>query len=71
MLLHIHQLLTADEVRQARQQLVDAPWQAGQRSAGPQAAQVKRNAQLPEASPVAQTLRQLVLQGLERSPQFF
>ncbi|MFG5775548.1 Fe2+-dependent dioxygenase [Comamonas sp. J-3] len=71
MLLHIHQLLSADEVRQARQQLVGAPWQAGQRSAGPQAAQVKRNAQLPEASPVAQTLRQLVLQGLERSPQFF
>lgn len=71
MLLHIRQLLSADEVAHARQQLVDAPWQAGQRSAGPQAAQVKRNAQLPEASPTAQALRQLVLQGLERSPQFF
>lgn len=71
MLLHIHQLLSPDEVVLARQQLVDAPWQAGARSAGPQAAQVKRNAQLPEASPMAQALRQLVLQGLERSPQFF
>jgi len=71
MLLHIHQLLSPSEVAEARQQLVDAPWQAGQRTAGPQAAQVKRNAQLPESSTTAQSLRQLVLRGLENSAQFF
>ena len=71
MLLHIPQLLSETEVAQARQMLVGAPWQAGQRSAGPQAAQVKRNAQLPEQCQEAQQLRQVVLSGLERSPQFF
>ncbi|WP_395026194.1 Fe2+-dependent dioxygenase [Comamonas odontotermitis] len=71
MLLHIHQLLSPSEVAEARQQLVDAPWQAGRRTAGPQAAQVKRNAQLPESSATAQSLRQLVLRGLENSAQFF
>lgn len=71
MLLHIRQLLSADEVTKAGQLLVDAPWQAGNRSAGPQAAQVKRNAQLPESCAQALALRQLVLAGLERSAQFF
>ncbi len=71
MLLHIRQLLSPQEVANARQQLANAPWQAGQRSAGPQAAQVKRNAQLPEQCEQAQSLRLIVLAGLERSPQFF
>ena len=71
MLLHIPQMLSETEVAQARQLLAGAPWQAGQRTAGPQAAQVKRNAQLPEQCDAAQQLRHIVLAGLERSAQFF
>lgn len=70
MLLQIPDLLTPDEVRQARQALVGAPWADGRDSAGPQAAQVKNNQQLPHDCDAATAIRQLVLRGVERHPLF-
>ncbi len=71
MLLQIPDLLTPDEVAQARGLLQNAPWHHGRISAGVQAAQAKNNEQLPEQCEQAQALRQILLRGLERSPLFF
>ena len=70
MLLQIPDLLSADEVRQARQLLGGAPWAGGRESAGPQAATVKNNQQLPHDAPAARAIRSLVLAGVERNPLF-
>mgnify|MGYP000550031301 CR=1 FL=1 len=70
MLLQIPDLLSADEVRQARQALAGAPWADGRDSAGPQAATVKNNEQLPHDSAPATFIRQLVLRALDRHPLF-
>ena len=70
MLLQIPDLLSADEVRQARQLLEGAPWADGRDSAGPQAATVKNNQQLPHDAPAARAIRSLVLAGVERNPLF-
>ena len=70
MLLQIPDLLTPDEVRQARQALAGAPWADGRDSAGPQAATVKNNEQLPHDCAPATFIRQLVLRALDRHPLF-
>jgi len=71
MLLHIPDLLNADELRQARALLKAAPWHDGRHSAGAQAAQVKNNEQLPHDCEAARQIRGMVLRGLDRCPQFF
>ena len=71
MLLHIPDILTADELQRARALLADAPWTDGRHSAGTQAAQVKNNEQLPHDSEAARQIRAMVLRGLDRSPLFF
>ena len=71
MLLHLPQILTADEVQQAQALLSTAPWGNGRKGAGEQAKQVKNNEQLEHDGDTARTIRQMVLQGLERSPLFF
>ncbi|RZS58442.1 Fe2+-dependent dioxygenase [Sphaerotilus mobilis] len=71
MLLHIPQVLTDDELDQARALLVDAPWVDGQVTAGVQSAQVKNNLQLPQAHPLSHALQKLVLAGLNRHATFF
>ncbi len=73
MLIHLKQLLTADEVRQARALLsaADAPWIDGRRSAGTQAVHAKNNEQLAQDSPSAAALRALVLAAVQRDPLFF
>jgi PKHD-type hydroxylase len=70
MLLTIPDVLTPEEVSQARQVLDSADWIDGKVTAGHQAARVKNNMQLPEDHPAAQQLQQLVLNGLGRSPVF-
>ncbi len=67
-MLHLKNLLTADEVAQARAllQADDAPWIDGRRSAGEQAVQHKNNQQLAQDSASAATLRALVLAALQR-----
>lgn len=71
MLLSLPDILSSDDLRLARQMLADAPWTDGRDSAGPQARTVKNNQQLPHDSEAAQTIRTMVLNGLNRSPLFF
>ncbi|MYM28049.1 Fe2+-dependent dioxygenase [Duganella sp. CY15W] len=71
MMLHIPGLLTPEQVANMRSQLNAANWVDGRESVGDQGAQVKRNRQLPEHSPLAKELGQTVLDALARSPLFF
>lgn len=70
MLLHIPNVLTADELVAARKLLVTAGWVDGRVTAGHQSGLVKNNQQLPEDSPQAQHLGRLVQQALARSVEF-
>jgi PKHD-type hydroxylase len=70
MLLTIPDVLTADQVQQCRAQLASADWVDGRVSAGYQGSRVKDNLQLPEGSPLALTLADVVLAALERNPLF-
>ncbi|KAF1684872.1 Fe2+-dependent dioxygenase [Pseudoxanthomonas broegbernensis] len=71
MLLHIPQVLSGDELARMRQALETADWTDGRETVGVQGAQVKRNQQLPDASPLKAELGQAVLAALERNPLFF
>lgn len=71
MLLHIPQVLSPDELARAQALLADAPWTDGRATAGPQAARVKNNQQLPAGCAAAQALQALVLGALERHALFF
>jgi PKHD-type hydroxylase len=71
MLVHIQGLLQADEVRQARQILDDAPWEDGRLTAGEQSARAKRNEQLREDCDATRAAQRLLLAGLERHALFF
>jgi PKHD-type hydroxylase len=71
MLLHVPNILDAEQVRQMRQALDAADWADGRETVGPQGAKVKRNQQLPDASPLREQLGQQVLAALERSPLYF
>ncbi|MEO6078480.1 MAG: Fe2+-dependent dioxygenase [Steroidobacteraceae bacterium] len=71
MLLHIADVLTRDELSRIRQALETTDWADGRETVGTQGAQVKRNQQLPDASPLKAELGKLVLAALERSPLFF
>ena len=70
MLVHIPHVLTADQVAHCREVFARAAWEDGRSTAGHQSAQVKKNLQLPEHSPEARALGDLVLGGLENSPLF-
>ncbi|MCU7370466.1 Fe2+-dependent dioxygenase [Paucibacter sp. O1-1] len=71
MLLHLKQVLTADELREARATLAAADWVDGAATAGAQAVQAKHNEQLPQGSAAAQGLQALVLRALHRNALFF
>ncbi len=71
MLLHLPQLLTAQEVSEAQALLAAASWVDGRAGAGDQARQVKNNLQLDHDSPAAQAIRAIVTGALDRSPTFF
>lgn len=70
MMLHIPNVLGAEQVSHCRELLGRADWEDGRSTAGHQSSQVKRNLQLPENSPAARELGDLVLAALERSPLF-
>jgi len=70
MLITIEKVLMAEQVLAARQKLAAAEWVDGRVTAGYQAQEVKRNAQLPENSPVTKELGEMILAGLARSPRF-
>ena len=71
MLLHIPQVLSQAELTQLRQSLDAAGWTDGRETVGTQGARVKRNQQLPDASPLKHELGQVVLAALERNPLHF
>lgn len=70
MLLKIPQLLTKAQVASCKQVLLDADWADGNVTAGYQSAQAKHNLQLPENSPAARQLGDLVLQALAQNKLF-
>ena len=70
MLITIPNVLSVEQVTEARKMLAAADWVDGRVTAGYQAQEVKRNMQIPEGSPVAVALGEMVLQGLARSPLF-
>jgi PKHD-type hydroxylase len=71
MLLHVPKVLTAEELIEVREALGRAEWTDGRETVGPQGAQVKRNEQLPEASPVRHALGVKVLAALKRNALYF
>ncbi len=70
MMVHIPNVLTPEQVKHCLQVFDAAAWEDGRATAGHQSTQVKKNLQLPEHSPQARELGDLVLRGLERSPLF-
>src|SRR5580765_519900 len=70
MLITIPDVLTAEQVRAMRAKLDIADWTDGKTTSGYQAQRVKENQQLPEGSPLALELGDVVLKGLARSPVF-
>ncbi|RKH58522.1 Fe2+-dependent dioxygenase [Corallococcus sp. AB049A] len=70
MMVHIPQVLTPEQVARCRAVFDKAAWEDGRTTAGRQSMQVKKNLQLPEGSPAARELGDLVLAGLEKSPLF-
>ena len=71
MLLHIPDVLTGDELAHIQQALARAPWIDGRETVGVQGAQVKRNQQLADASPIRAELGAMVLSALARNPLYF
>lgn len=71
MLIHLKNILTPEELRQARAALAAAAWIDGRSTAGAQAVQAKNNEQLPQTSDAARALQALVLQALNRHAIFF
>jgi PKHD-type hydroxylase len=71
MLLHIPGVLSREELAGIRRALDGAPWADGRETVGVQGAQVKRNEQLADTSPLKAQLGKVVLAALERSALFF
>jgi PKHD-type hydroxylase len=69
-LLCIPEVLTKEQVAHCRQRMDKAEWVDGRVTAGAQSATVKHNMQLPEGSPAANELGELVLEALSRCPLF-
>ena len=70
MLVHIPEVLTAEQVRYARAALEGAEWVDGRVTAGHQSAQAKNNLQLPEGSAVARGLGDIIVNALQGNPLF-
>lgn len=71
MLLHVPEVLTRDELARLRDALAAADWNDGRETVGTLGAKVKRNEQLPDASPLRAELGRIVLAALARNPLYF
>ena len=71
MMLHVPGVLTPAQVSDIRQRLDQSEWIDGRASVGTQGAKVKRNRQLPEGSPLALELGQIIVAALADNPLFF
>ncbi|TPG10576.1 Fe2+-dependent dioxygenase [Rhodanobacter glycinis] len=70
MLLHIPDILSREQITRMRSALDAADWTDGRETVGAQGARVKRNQQLPDASPLRQQLGHLVLAALAKHPLY-
>jgi PKHD-type hydroxylase len=70
MMLHVPEVLSAEQVRAGRAALESAPWVDGRVTAGPQSARVKDNSQVPDDHPAVREVGDMILQALQRSPLF-
>jgi PKHD-type hydroxylase len=70
MLLQIPDVLTAEQVADARRLLEQAQWIDGRATAGPQSARAKDNLQIPEDHPVAREVGDIILSALSANALF-
>ncbi|HEX7769420.1 MAG TPA: Fe2+-dependent dioxygenase [Dokdonella sp.] len=70
MLVHVPGVLDAGQVAAFRRALDGAQWTDGRETVGAQGARVKRNLQLPEASPLREQLGRQLLAALAAQPVF-
>jgi PKHD-type hydroxylase len=70
MLITIPDVLTPEQVAHGRQLLDAADWVDGKVTAGYQSAKAKDNMQLPENSPAARELGEMILGALSQNPLF-
>ncbi len=71
MMLQIPDVLSKDQVAQCRQLMDAAEWIDGNRTSGYQSALAKRNLQLPEGSPAARQVGDLIQDALGNHALFF
>ena len=70
MLLHVPDILDREQLHRMRVALDAAEWTDGRETVGTQGAQVKRNRQLPDASPLRRQLGEALLAALAGNPLF-
>jgi PKHD-type hydroxylase len=70
MLIAVPQVFTKEKVQEIRALLDGAEWVDGKVTAGHQSAQTKFNSQIPESSPVAKQVGDLILRALGTNPLF-
>src|SRR5262245_10476065 len=70
MVLQIPDVLSAEQVAEARRLLESAHWIDGRVTAGYQSARTKDNLQLPEEHPIAKQLGEIILAALSRNALF-
>jgi PKHD-type hydroxylase len=71
MMIHVPKVLSFEQVAECRRLLDSAEWADGKATVGEQGALVKRNRQLPDMSPLARQLGEMVLTAVARHPLFF
>jgi PKHD-type hydroxylase len=69
-ILQVPNVLNSDQIARCREVMSRASWIDGRVTAGYQSAVVKENRQLPENSPEARELGDMIVGALERSPLF-
>jgi PKHD-type hydroxylase len=70
MIVQVPNVLNPDQIARCREVMSRASWIDGRVTAGYQSAVVKDNRQLPESSPEARELGDMIIAALERSPLF-
>lgn len=70
MMVRIPDVLTAEQVRRCREVMESAEWVDGAVTAGHQSVKAKNNMQMPEGSPAARELGELIIDALSRNPLF-
>ena len=70
MLLQIPDVLTGEQLANARRTIMEAEWVDGRVTAGHQSARAKTNLQLPEDSPAARHVGDVIVTALQRNPLF-